>query len=167
MSEPLELDDVASRALASIILERTADTLLDGGNHAAAALEALAENTGLSLDVSAAILVATAWLAGAGGIEPEAVYAAALAHQPDDDEAPTIDPQEAPRATADAEPVADTRSSVESPSEPPGGESDEVTPSGDDLPVRVDEDGIAEAQAMAARALATLQQPGGTDRVAP
>lgn len=84
-----ELDDVAARALASIILERTADTLHDGGEHAANALLALASDSGLMLDIAAGLLMATAWLAGAGALTPEAVFAASVAMQPDEDE--TID----------------------------------------------------------------------------
>ena len=79
-----ELDDVAARALASIILERTADTLRDGGMHAAVAITGLAEDTGLVLDVCAAILQATSWLAGTGQLSDVTVYSASVAMQPDD-----------------------------------------------------------------------------------
>lgn len=81
-----ELDDVAANALASIILERTADTLHDDGNAAALALVALTADTGLPYDVTAGILVATSFLAGAGRLDAQEVFAAALALKPDDGE---------------------------------------------------------------------------------
>lgn len=85
-TEPQELDDVAARALASIILERTADALGEGADAAAAALVALERDAGLPLDVCAAILYVTSWFAGTATIEAQAVYAASLSMQPDDDE---------------------------------------------------------------------------------
>lgn len=87
----IELDDIASRALTSIILERTADAINDGGNRAAAAVTQLATDTGLVLDVCAAILMATSWLAGTGGIEAAAVFAAAIAFEPDAEEVDDTD----------------------------------------------------------------------------
>lgn len=82
----VELDDVAARALAAIILERTADAIRDGGNEAGAAVTGLADDTGLVLDVCAAILQATSWIAGTGGVTDEALFAASLALTPDDDD---------------------------------------------------------------------------------
>lgn len=80
----VELDDVASRALAAIILERTADAIRDGGAEAGAAVTGLADDTGLVLDVCAAILQATSWIAGTGGVTDEALFAASLALTPDE-----------------------------------------------------------------------------------
>lgn len=85
--DDLELDDLAARALASILLERTADTIKDEGSSAALGLVQLADDTGLSLDVCAAVLMATSWLAGAGGLTADEVFAASLAMEPDDDQA--------------------------------------------------------------------------------
>ncbi len=82
----IELDDAASRALASIILERTADAVRDEGENAADALMALETDTGLSLDVCAGILQASSWLAGTGQIDPASIFAASLALQPEDQE---------------------------------------------------------------------------------
>ncbi len=81
-----EIDDVASRALASIILERTADAVYDGGKNAADALTAMTEDTGLPLEIAAGLLYVTSFLVGAGNIAPEDVYAASLALKPDDDD---------------------------------------------------------------------------------
>lgn len=82
--EPVELDDVASRALASIILERTSDAMTDDNEKAGTALLALEKDTGLPLDVCAAILYVTSWFAGLGGIEAEAIFAASLTLKPDE-----------------------------------------------------------------------------------
>lgn len=86
MTEVPELDDVAARALTSIILERTADTVNDQGAKSAEALVLFHGESGLALDVCAAILMATSWLAGAGGIEAGAVFAAAVMYDPSDDD---------------------------------------------------------------------------------
>lgn len=80
-----ELDDVASRALAAMFLEATAVMVESGGTNSAEQLTKLSEDTGIVLDVTAAILMATAWLAGAGELTGEAIYAAALALTPDDE----------------------------------------------------------------------------------
>ena len=85
-ADELELDDVAARALASIILERTADAVNEGGAASADALLGLRDDTGLALDVCAAVLMATSWLAGTGGIEAAAVHAASLALDPSGDD---------------------------------------------------------------------------------
>lgn len=82
----LEVDDVAGRALASLILTATADVIASEGEKAAEVLTKLADDTGLVLDVISGVLVATSWLAGAGGLTGEAIYAAALAFEPDDDD---------------------------------------------------------------------------------
>lgn len=92
----IELDDLAARALASIILQSTADATKDEGAGAAEALTALETDTGLALDVCAGILYAATWIAGAGGVEPLALFAAATALEPDDDEAPDDDEHETP-----------------------------------------------------------------------
>lgn len=81
----VELDDVVSRALAAIILERTADAIRDEGANAGAALTGLVDDTGLVIDVCAAILQATSWLAGTGGVTAEAVFAASIALDPTDE----------------------------------------------------------------------------------
>jgi len=73
------LDDVAARALASIILERTADALHDQGAKAAEALFNLHTDTGLVLDVCAAVLFATTGIAGPAGGTAETIYAMSLA----------------------------------------------------------------------------------------
>lgn len=86
----LELDDLAARALASILLERTADTIKDEGSSAALGLVQLADDTSLSLEVCAAVLMATSWLAGAGGLTADEVFAASLAMEPDDDQVPVL-----------------------------------------------------------------------------
>lgn len=88
--DDMELDDLAARALASILLERTADTIKDEGKSAALGLVQLADDTGLSLDVCAAVLMATSWLAGAGGLTADEVFAASLAMEPDDDQVPVL-----------------------------------------------------------------------------
>lgn len=85
--ETPELDDTASRALAAIVLEHTAEAMTDGGSKAGAALVALHEASALPLDVCAAILMVTSWFVGTIGIEPEAIFAAALALQPADPDA--------------------------------------------------------------------------------
>lgn len=82
----LAIDDVASRAFASMLLERTADAIANNGDKAADALMALAEDSGLMLEICAGLLYVTSFLAGAGDVPPEDVYAASLALQPDDDE---------------------------------------------------------------------------------
>lgn len=84
-AEVPELDDTASRALASIILEHTADAMTDGGSKAGAALMALHGSSALPLDVCAAILMVTSWFVGTIGIDPEAIFAAAISLQPDDE----------------------------------------------------------------------------------
>lgn len=81
--EVQEFDEVAARALATIILERTADAINEDGNNAAAALSQLADETGLTLDVVAGIMFATSAIAGIGAVDPVAVNAAALALEPD------------------------------------------------------------------------------------
>lgn len=91
MSEPTNgdapaIDDVASRALAAILLENVADAINDGGNQAAKALKDLAADTGLSLDVAAGILYAMTSLTAAGGLESEAVFALSLTYSPEDTE---------------------------------------------------------------------------------
>jgi len=73
------LDDVAARALASIILERTADALHESGANAADALFNLHTDTGLVLDVCAAILFATTGIAGPAHVPADQVYAMSLA----------------------------------------------------------------------------------------
>lgn len=83
-TEPAELDDIASRALASIILEHTADAIANNSEQAAAALLALEKDSGLPLDVCAAILTVTSWFVGTIGVAPEAIFAAALSLKPDD-----------------------------------------------------------------------------------
>lgn len=80
----VDLDDVASRALAAIILERTADAMRNGGENAGDALTGLVDDTGLVIDVCAAILQATSWIAGTGEVTDEALFAASLALTPDD-----------------------------------------------------------------------------------
>ncbi len=85
-----ELDDLASRSLAVIFREATADATDNGGNNAAAALVQLADETGLTLDVCAAVLTTTSALCALGQIEPREVYAASLALDPDDDEASPV-----------------------------------------------------------------------------
>jgi hypothetical protein len=80
-AEP-ELDDVAARALASIILEQTAEAVDNGGAGSAGALVALSDLTGMSLDVCAGVLMATSWLAGTGGIMPVAINAGAMGLDP-------------------------------------------------------------------------------------
>lgn len=87
------LDDVASRALAAIILEQTAIAINDGGSSAAKALGDLEGNTGLSLDVCAGILYAVTSLTALGGLDSEAVFAASLTYEPDDDESLEQDEQ--------------------------------------------------------------------------
>lgn len=82
-TEP-ELDDVAARALAAIVLEHTADMVNRMGDNAAEVIVKLEGDTGLSLDVCAAILMATSWLAGAGELTGEAVYAGSLGIDPSD-----------------------------------------------------------------------------------
>jgi hypothetical protein len=86
-----DLDDVAARALAAILLDATANILAGiDGNDGAGILD-LEAATGLSLDVCAGILMATSWLAGTGGLAAEIVHAGGLALDPsnDDDEATT------------------------------------------------------------------------------
>lgn len=89
MSAERDLDDAAARALSAMILDATSTAILDRGDHAARALTELTDDSGLVMDVCAAILQATSWLAGAGGLTAEAIYAASLAMQPEDDEVPT------------------------------------------------------------------------------
>lgn len=84
-TEPVELDDVASRALASIILERTSDAMNGDNEQAGQALLALEKDSGLPLDVCAAILYVTSWFAGLGGIEAVAIYAASVTLKPDEE----------------------------------------------------------------------------------
>lgn len=81
-----DLDDIAARALATIILEHTAVLKHAEGNGSAEVLEQLEAATGLTLDVSAAILMATAALAGIGELTGEAINAAAMALDPSKDE---------------------------------------------------------------------------------
>lgn len=88
----LELDDVAARALASIILEHTA-AMLDGTPDAIMhAVEGLADDAAVVLDVAAAILIATSWIVGAGEVAPEAIFAASIGMQPDDPTDPADQP---------------------------------------------------------------------------
>lgn len=82
MSDVPELDPIASAALASIILERTADALSDQPELMAAAITNMADETALSLDVCAGVLLACATLIGAGQIPAEAVAAAAMQLDP-------------------------------------------------------------------------------------
>lgn len=84
--ETVELDDIAARALATILLEHTADTLVDDGANAADVLERLESVTGLNLDVCAAILMATSWLAGTGELDSQTVFAGAMALDPTEDD---------------------------------------------------------------------------------
>ena len=85
------LDDVAARALASILLERTADAINDAGAKAADAIFDLHRDTGLVLDVCAAILMATSSLTARSGIDAEEVFALALSLIPDEQETGPIE----------------------------------------------------------------------------
>lgn len=131
----VELDDVAARAFASIVLERTADTLLDGGSNAAAALAALQSDSGMVWEVCAGILQATSWLAGTGELDPAAIFAAALALKPDDDEA----------ADTDTDPAGPTDPVDPTPDDP------------DDPDTDTDDDWMRRANEAAAAAIAATQ----------
>ena len=80
----LTLDDTAARALASIFLERTADAIVDGGAKATDAIFNLHRDTGLVLDVCAAVLMTTSMLAGINDVSAEEVFAASLQLVPDE-----------------------------------------------------------------------------------
>lgn len=79
-----EFDEVAARALAAIILERTAAVVEADNDVAAVELQGLSDDTMLALDVCAAILFATSALAGIGSVPAVAIFAAAQALEPDD-----------------------------------------------------------------------------------
>ena len=164
MSDVQELDDVAARALTSIILERTADAVNEGGTGAEAALRALADETGMVLDVCAGILQATSWLAGTGGIEPSAIFAASVAFQPENDEAPPIAPSEAPESTDSVDQAPDAEPGPEAVTEPSSGQSEETAES-EPVEDEVDfDDFVRKANEAAARAIATVNgENGGTD----
>lgn len=112
MTSDLAIDDVASRAFASMLLERTADAIVNDGAGAADALTALAEDSGLMLEICAGLLYVTSFLTGAGDVPPEDVYAASLALQPDDDEAEPLSPAPVTDQTEQAHEPAPSSPSV-------------------------------------------------------
>lgn len=77
-----ELDDIASRALASIILEHVALVMGTDGGQAAAALTGLETATGLSLDVCAGVLMACSFLAGTGQLDGPTITGGAMTLDP-------------------------------------------------------------------------------------
>ena len=77
-----DIDPTAAEALASIILERAADATSDTPALAAVAIENLAGDTGLSLDVCAGVMLAVSTVMGLGGVTAPDVYGAAMALDP-------------------------------------------------------------------------------------
>lgn len=154
MTDVPDLDDVAARALASVILEHTADLLAATADVEDNMLDRLAADTGLVLDVCAGILIVTSWLAGAGGLTAEEVFAASIAFLPDDDE---ILPAEAPEAPEPPHPGSGADGATDSPetlSDDPGGRSGATVDVSTDVSTEEVEAAVAQATAAARKALA-------------
>ncbi len=152
----LELDDVAARALASIILEHTALMLSAEPDAIVNAVQGLADDAAIVLDVAAAILTATSWLVGAGEVAPEAIFAASVAFDPapampgDDEGHPPPPSSVAPSGVATPpEGATSPQNGTEAPIRGDGGQAD------------------PDFAAMAAEAMeaaqAALDAPGGDD----
>jgi hypothetical protein len=92
MSDVPELDPTAAEALASILLARVADALSDDPTLMGTAVTGMADDTGLALDVCAALLLACSTIMGAGEVPAEVVFAASVALDP----TANIEPQPAP-----------------------------------------------------------------------
>jgi hypothetical protein len=82
MPDADDLNPVAVEALASIILSRCADALSDHEDLMVNAISGLADDTGLVLDVCAAVLLACSTIMGAGAVTAVEVAAASLALDP-------------------------------------------------------------------------------------
>lgn len=102
------VDDIAARALASMILTHTADAIADGGERAAEALQVFANDSGLLLEVAAAVLQACLTIAVMGDVQAEAIFGAALATEPDEEETgPVPEPEPEPEPGGPVEIVTD------------------------------------------------------------
>lgn len=75
------VNDAASRALASIILQTTADMMTGDPAVIGEGLQQLSEDTGMVLDVCAAVIYATTTLAGAAGLTDAEVATMAIAYE--------------------------------------------------------------------------------------
>lgn len=75
----VEISDVATKALASMILEITAEAISDGPDVRPTALERLAEQSGLVFEVCAGVMLAVSTVMGAGNLDPQEV--ATMAYQ--------------------------------------------------------------------------------------
>jgi hypothetical protein len=84
-TEPTEdtLDELAAKALASMILYATAEVMAEDSTISALALAKLSDTSGLSLEICAGVMLATSTLVGAGSITAEEVATAAVQYEAD------------------------------------------------------------------------------------
>lgn len=102
------VDDIAARALASMILTHTADAMADDGERVADALKVFANDSGLLLEVAAGVLQACVTVAIMGEVQAEAIFGAALAMEPDEDETgPIPEPEHEPEPGGPVEVVTE------------------------------------------------------------